>query len=104
MVSTDPFIVATALNRCVNQDVCGECPYLGVERGMYGECINELMIDASELLRTQNHRIYRAETLHKDLKKTNLELRKEMNKLRKELLQYREVENVGEWNESDTED
>lgn len=103
-MTTDPFIVATALNRCVNQDVCGECPYLEIPGGHYGECINELMMDACEILRTQKHRVYRAETLHRDLKKTNRELQKELKKLREELSRYREVEDVGEWNESDASD
>ena len=103
-MTNDPRIIAEALDRCVNQDVCGVCPYLDVPNGMYGECINELMSDACIMLRTNQYRIAQVTKLHGKLKKTTVELRREIKKLREELSQYREVEDVGEWDESDTED
>lgn len=103
-LSNDPLIVAEALNRCVNQDVCGVCPYLGVPNGIYGECINELMSDACILLRTDQYRVAQVTKLHDKMKRSNVELRKEVRQLREELSRYREVEDDLQWDEGDSED
>ena len=103
-MSNDPLVIAEALNRCVNQDVCGVCPYLEVPNGHYGECINELMSDACIVLRTDQYRIAQVTKLHDKMKRSNVAMRREIRKLREELSRYKEVEDVSEWNESDTED
>lgn len=88
----DARIVANCLDKCVRQDVCYGCAYIDAPGADNGNCINDLMSDACLLLRTQRYSLEQLRLLHASLKKSNVELRKELRQAKEELAFLKEVE------------